>query len=162
MSTAPEEPGDARTLAAAAEHVSDSAGALAGQIAALREELAAEREQRRTEVAAERRRGRRNSLGLVFMAMGLVLDIVLTISIVVIASDQYITASEQARTRVRVLCPLYSLLLASVDPAKRDALPPAQQTVYDHTVQVIQDGYRTLGCQPALPDVISSGTSSTR
>lgn len=98
-------------------------------------------------------------------AVGLVLDVVLTIIMATVLSGQadtnrqikeslrenYITQQQQAETRVRVLCPLYALLLTSVDPAKRAALPVDQQKVYDTTVGVIQKGYGTLGCQPPLP-----------
>lgn len=72
----------------------------------------------------------------------------------------YITQQEQQATRVRVLCPLYSLMLASVDPKARAAMPPAQQKVYDHTVQVIRDGYGTLGCQPQLPPATPSRSAA--
>ena len=63
----------------------------------------------------------------------------------------YITQQDQQATRIRVLCPLYTLLLASVDPKARAVMPPAQQVMYDHTVRVIRDGYGTLGCEPTLP-----------
>lgn len=151
MSTAPEEPGDARALTEAAEHAALNAGALAEQIAGLRADL-----------ATERKRGRRNTLGLVFMALGLLLDVVLTVSLVVVSMEQYVTASEQARTRVRVLCPLYEVLLAAAaNPSPESQSSPTAKARFDAAVKTIRNGYTTLGCLPPLPDVTPSGTAST-
>jgi hypothetical protein len=154
---------DAQLIAAAAGRVSDSAGSLVGEVAALRQQLA---------VTEERRR--RGALALWLVSAGFALDIALTITMAFVVAglvhtnravqqslaQNYVTTQQQAQTRVRVLCPLYTLLLASVDPAKRTALPPTQRLVYDHTVQVIKDGYLTLGCTPALPSAVSSGSST--
>lgn len=155
--------GDARNLAEAAGRVSDNAGSLVREVAALRAQLA----------VTEGRR-RRGAYALWLMSAGFALDIALTITMAFVVAglvhtnravqrslaQNYVTTQQQADTRVRVLCPLYTLLLASVDPAKRGTLPAAQRLVYDHTVQVIKDGYNTLGCTPALPAVTPSGTSA--
>ena len=151
MSTPPEQPGDAQALTEAAEHAAAGAGALADQIAGLRADL-----------ATERKRGRRNTWGLVFMALGLLLDVVLTVSLVVVSMEQYVTASEQARTRVRVLCPLYTLLLASTaNPDPRSQSTPAARAQFKAAVKTIQDGYITLGCQPPLAVVTPAADPST-
>lgn len=68
--------------------------------------------------------------------------------------QNYITAQQQALTRVKVLCPLYTVLLAaSADPTRRAQLPPSQWPRYDAAVKTIETGYATLGCQPPLPAV---------
>lgn len=59
----------------------------------------------------------------------------------------YVTQKEQTQTRTRVLCPLYTLMVSSVDPAKKAALTPAQV----RALQVIQDGYDALECKSLTP-----------
>lgn len=64
----------------------------------------------------------------------------------------YVTQQQQAQTRTRVLCPLYTVLLAaSDDPARIATLTPARKAQFEANVQVIRDGYTTLGCKPDLP-----------
>lgn len=57
----------------------------------------------------------------------------------------------QTTTRQRTLCPLYTLLLAGDTPAARAAAP--DPAVFDHTVQVIRQGYDALKCAtpPSAP-----------
>lgn len=63
--------------------------------------------------------------------------------------QNYVTAQQQAETRVRVLCPLYTVLLAAAtDPTPRTPGTPEQQARVARAVQTIQDGYKTLGCPP--------------
>lgn len=64
--------------------------------------------------------------------------------------QNYVTAQQQVETRIKVLCPLYGALVASVNPAMRASLPPEQQKQFDANAKIIKDGYRTLGCQPPL------------
>jgi hypothetical protein len=62
----------------------------------------------------------------------------------------------QDRTSNEVLCPLYEVFLDSVENAPPQAADndrdgkttEAEQEQYDHAVKVIQDGYRTLDCNP--------------
>jgi hypothetical protein len=102
----------------------------------------------------------------VITAIGLLLDVALTIALATVLSGQadtnrrvreslaqnYITAQQQAATRIKVLCPLYTVLLASsADPARLAAMTPAQRAQLAASVKVIRDGYTTLGCLPPLP-----------
>lgn len=99
-------------------------------------------------------------------AIGLLLDVGLTIALATVLSGQadtnrqlrqsvaqnYITQQEQQATRVRVLCPLYTVLLASAtDPNRATAMTPAQHAQVAAAIQVVRDGYAALGCLPALP-----------
>ncbi len=135
------------------------------QIESLQRTLAEATTKSKQEIAAERRARRRS----IWLTTGVVvIDIALSVASLILYIGQrqtnqklaeslrenYTTSQQQAQTRVRVLCPLYTLLLASVDTSKRNALPPTQQAVYDHTVKVIRDGYNALGCTPALSAVI--------
>ena len=64
-------------------------------------------------------------------------------------AQDYVTAQQQAQTRVKVLCPLYTLLLAvASDPVRLAALPASQRARADVAIQVIRGGYTALGCKP--------------
>ncbi len=99
-------------------------------------------------------------------AAALFLDVILTVVLATVLNGQastnrqikeslrqnYATSQQQAQTRVKVLCPLYTVLLTSAaDPARRAGLSVAGQKQFDASVQTIKDGYATLGCQPPLP-----------
>lgn len=61
----------------------------------------------------------------------------------------YITQQQQADTRVRVLCPLYTVLLAAAKNPQPGAVgTPEQKARFDASVKVIQDGFAALGCDP--------------
>lgn len=112
------------------------------------------------------KQARANRRRTVLTAVGLLLDVALTIALATVLSGQaetnqrvreslaqnYITSQQQAQTRVKVLCPLYTVLLASVsDPNRATAMTPAQRAQVAAAVQVVRDGYTALGCLPALP-----------
>lgn len=163
-----EEPGpDYAALIATGERVSAQMEALREDLRAAKEEAAKKVEAAearaaanlKTENAARRRSQRRTWVTVL-------LDVALSLVSLVLWHAQadtnhrlqeslrqnYMTQAQQAETRVRVLCPLYTLLLASTaDPTKRAALPAAQRVQYDASVKVIKDGYTALGCRPALP-----------
>lgn len=167
-------------LTQAADQVAVSADALTEQLKALRVELhdamrAAEdsveaaKKKAAQDVAAERRD--RRYAGYKF-ALVVVLDIVLSLvslglwysqeqtnnRLQTSLRENYTTAQQQDRTRVRVLCPLYTLLLdAAQSPTPRTPDTPAQQEQVAKAVKTIQDGYATLGCTPKLPTMLPSG-----
>lgn len=65
--------------------------------------------------------------------------------------QNYVTAQQQAITRVRVLCPLYEILLgAASNPAPQNSATPEQKARLGQALATIKDGYKTLGCQPPL------------
>ena len=63
----------------------------------------------------------------------------------------YVTQQQQAETRFKVLCPLYSFVLSLAKPDVRASLPPDQQKIFDEEIRVFHDGYITLKCTPPLP-----------
>lgn len=66
--------------------------------------------------------------------------------------QNYTTAQQQQVTRVRVLCPLYEVLLtAAANPNPQVATTVEQKARLAAALATIQSGYRTLGCTPALP-----------
>ncbi len=66
--------------------------------------------------------------------------------------QNYATSQQQQETRTRVLCPLYTVLLAAtLNPTPRVADTPAQRLQFEMAVGTIRAGYATLGCTPALP-----------
>jgi hypothetical protein len=67
-------------------------------------------------------------------------------------NQNYITQQQQQATRVKVLCPLYEVLLGvASDPARTAGMTAAQAERAKAAVLVIENGYRTLGCLPKLP-----------
>jgi hypothetical protein len=112
------------------------------------------------ELGATLRRSRR--FGIV-TAFGLVLDVTITIILATVLNGQaaqnrkiqnslnqdYITQQQQEQTRVKVLCPLYGLLVTGSTP------PPgatsAELKQYTATLGIIKTGYVALGCTPPLP-----------
>jgi hypothetical protein len=162
---------DAEMLADAAGRMSHSTESLVGQIAGLREDFRAAREQAAADieaakqqaaadVAAERRDRRR--AGWKF-ALVVIADLVLSLVIGGLYLSErntnhkledslrqnYTTAAQQQVTRVRVLCPLYTLLLAAAsNPSPEVAALPAQQARLAAALATIRDGYQTLGCPP--------------
>jgi hypothetical protein len=63
----------------------------------------------------------------------------------------YVTAQQQAQTRSQVLCPLYGLFLGAVETPSQPVETEQQRQQLAKDLKIIQDGYRSLGCQPALP-----------
>lgn len=155
MNEPPDASSDARTVVEAAGRVSDSAGFLVEELKALR-----------TQLAVTEQRRRRGAFALVVVSMGFALDIALTVTMTLVViglvhtnhsvqqslAQNYVTASQQAQTRVRVLCPLYEVLLAaSAVPPPPSQATAASRDQYAKAVKTIRDGYTTLGCQPPLP-----------
>lgn len=59
-------------------------------------------------------------------------------------------AEQATEQRKRALCPLYGIFLDSKSEQGRKAAPdPAK---YDHAFEVIEDGYRVLGCDKFLQE----------
>jgi hypothetical protein len=102
----------------------------------------------------------------VWIAFSVLLDFALTIALATVLSGQadtnrrvreslaqnYTTAQQQAQTRIKVLCPLYTILLASAtDPARAVAMTPAQRAQLAVSVKVVRSGYTALGCLPPMP-----------
>lgn len=66
-------------------------------------------------------------------------------------AQNYVTAQQQVQTRTQVLCPLYGALVAiASDPTRTAGLTPAQKLRANNAIQVLRNGYTTLGCQPSL------------
>lgn len=59
-------------------------------------------------------------------------------------------AAQQTEQRRRALCPLYGIFLDSKSDAGRNAAP--DKAKYDHSFEVIEDGYRVLGCARFLEE----------
>lgn len=166
----PPEP-DYAALIAAGERVTATGERVTGQFESLRAELAAAEARAITRVAAAEARGaehlkserdkRRRSQRRTRIAIGF--DVLLTVVVATILNSQadtnrriqeslrqnYITQAQQAQTRVRVLCPLYEVLLGvASDPARSTGMTEAQQARSAAAVKVIEEGYATLGCPP--------------
>lgn len=65
--------------------------------------------------------------------------------------QNYVTAQQQAQTRVQVLCPLYGLFLGAVQNPSQPAQTSAQKAQLAKDLAIIQKGYKSLGCSPSLP-----------
>jgi len=65
-------------------------------------------------------------------------------------AQNYVTAQQQVATRTKVLCPLYTALLAATATAPADPMTPAQKAQHDAAVKIVRDGYIALGCLPPL------------
>lgn len=167
---------DAAALAEAADRILDRTAELAEQVELMRTDLATAQAKAEADVEAakqaasddlEAERRDRRAAHLKFTVVIALLAVLSAVSLGLwygqhqtnrrladSLRQNYVTAQQQAQTRVAVLCPLYEVLLASVDPAKRAQLPPEQQAKYDAAVLVIRRGYTTLGCQPPLPSAM--------
>lgn len=171
MSEGHEAATDAERLTEAADQVSHSTASLVEQISGLRDDFRVAREQAEadieaakqqaaSEVAAERRdRRRANWKFTLVVAADLLLSLVIgglylseqdtNHKLEASLRQNYTTAAQQQVTRVKVLCPLYTILLAAAtDPTPRAPGTPEQQARVARAVQTIQDGYKTLGCPP--------------
>lgn len=102
-------------------------------------------------LVARSRRLRKVVLVTIF---SVVLDLALSVTLGVVVlsvrgqGDQIqAQQSQTAATRHKVLCPLYTVLLAAIDPAQRPpGLPPEKVAVYDRGYLVIKQGYDALDC----------------
>lgn len=105
---------------------------------------------------ANKRMAVRNRRLSVWVGMGLLLDLVLSVAFgiglnQVHKNEQNIGALtdrlnvSQTVTRQKALCPLYQVFLDSESPAGRKAAPdPAK---YDQAFKVIREGYNVLKCE---------------
>lgn len=99
----------------------------------------------RTEQSADQVRRARRAVRLT--VAGLVLDIVLTATIVFVFYRERQLSDAHDTVNRDVLCPLYALLVSTYDPARRATMTPDQQAKYDSGFSVIRQGARTLGCR---------------
>jgi hypothetical protein len=115
-----------------------------------------------TQFTSLARNTRRNRLMIWILAGSLFLDVMITIVIAFIGvstvnnTDRLdkITSdinATQTQQRTRALCPLYGIFLGaeSEEGKKRSALSPEQ---YEHTFDVIEEGYLVLGCDKFLKE----------
>jgi len=91
------------------------------------------------------------------LALSLILDIVLSggiaLGYVRINHNAANIGEIQTRTSDVVLCPLYSLFLASVAHPRPDQVnTPEKKAEFEAATKTIKDGYTALGCQPALTE----------
>ena len=144
--------GDVEALTGEAVGLKDTILLLRADLRAAEEHAAAElleAEKRSTEKLKAENAARKRNQKRTWVTI--VLDISLSVAGLWLYHSVADTQRQQSQTRTEVLCPLYSFPLASVDPARRAALPAAEQKIYDAEVRVIRDGYAVLGCQPVLP-----------
>lgn len=72
--------------------------------------------------------------------------------------QSYVTSQQQAQTRIKVLCPLYSVLLASIGSQPPSGnVGSALRKQYDASVKVIRDGYAALDCASSTPSAAPTG-----
>lgn len=144
-------------------------------IVGLRDDLRASEERNAKALRVEKSKRRKSQWWLL---TAIAVDVAITIALATILSGQastnahlkaataqiqeslqqnYSTAQQQAETRTRVLCPLYTVLLAAtLNPSPRVADTPAQRAQFETAVGTIRAGYATLGCTPALPPASSA------
>lgn len=166
-------PDSTDTLKHVADKVAISADKVVEQLAALQQELhdatekanadiATAKAKAAADVALERKDRRRAA---VKFAVVVGLDVVLSLVSLGLYISQgqtnrrleeslhqnYLTAQQQQVTRVRVLCPLYEVLLtAASSPNPEATQTPQQKARLASALATIEDGYRTLGCKPTL------------
>lgn len=117
--------------------------------------------------------GEQNKKRIRLTAAAVVVDILLTVAVGWLWSDQHKVNREiQSGTDqalavqahiVGILCPLYRLFLDSYDPKVRNAMPPTGQQHYDRQYGIIEGGYHDLGCiaVSGAPTVTSSSTAAS-
>jgi len=103
------------------------------------------------------RRTNKTERNTILVALGLAVDLVLSIAVAVLVTSQISVAGDlqsaiarETSTRQNALCPLYGLLLGSYNPDSRAEGPARDQ--YNKTFQVMRDGYDSLDCaNPVVP-----------
>jgi len=149
---------DAERLADAADLVSHSTASLVEQIAGLRADFRAARQQAEADiqaakdaaaedVAAERRDRRRATWKF---ALVVLVDVVLSGVSLGLYVDQRATEAKLHETQTAVLCPLYRLFAQAIQ-APRVGETDRQRAVRLAAQKPILDGYVRLGCTPPLP-----------
>lgn len=152
---------DERKPTPSIEELVEAAARVAGEINGLRTDLASKASRKDMATKASKTSVRRGWLVVVvdvalsLVSLGLWYSQVETNHRLETSLHQnYATAQQQAETRTRVLCPLYTVLLAAtLNPTPRVADTPAQRAQFETAVGTIRAGYTTLGCTPALPPV---------
>lgn len=107
------------------------------------------------------RAARQNRLMILGVIGGGILDVVLTIVLAVVGAGVVgnnnridgLTQNlqrQQTDQRQRALCPLYGLIREGNTPAARKAAPDKER--FDHTVEIITQGYKVLGCDKYLKE----------
>jgi len=107
-----------------------------------------------TQFVSLARTARRNRVLIWVSITGVVLDICLTVVITVfgiqLTSLTSRLDSTQTAQRQRALCPLYGVFLDNKSAKGRAQAPDPQK--YDHAFEVIEQGYRVLGCAEFLKE----------
>lgn len=106
------------------------------------------------------RRTNRSEKVVIAVIIGLLLDLVLSVTVAVVLlqlrdNDAQIAATQEREqhTRQDALCPLYSLILGSYNPESRPE-GPARQTYIDQ-FKVMREAYDALDCTaPLIPPAI--------
>lgn len=107
------------------------------------------------------RTARQNRMMIWGVIGGGILDVVLTVVLAVVGAgvvgnnnriDSLTSDLQEQQTdqRKRALCPLYGLILEGNTPAARKAAPDKER--FDHTVEIITQGYKVLGCDKYLKE----------
>lgn len=149
---------EAERLAEVAELVSHSTASLVEQIAGLREDFRAAREQAdadietaktqaAADVATERQDRRRAAWKFTLIVL---IDVVLSAVSLGLYVDQRATEAKLHETQVAVLCPLYRLFAQAIQ-APRVGETDQQRAVRMAAQEPILNGYIRLGCTPPLP-----------
>lgn len=149
---------DAERLADAADHVSLSTASLVEQIAGLRADFRADREQAAADLQEARERAaadvaaERRDRRLATWKFGIVvlIDVVLSAVSVGLYVNLRDTEATLHQTQTAVLCPLYRLFVQAVQA------PQAGETDQQRAARIaaqepILTGYTKLGCTPPLP-----------
>lgn len=122
------------------------------------DELARESGEQFTSLA---RTARKNRMMIWALSGSLILDVVITVVLGIVSAgvvnnthkiDQFSQqqAEQQTDQRRRALCPLYGIFVDSKSPEGRAAAP--DKAKYDHAFEVIEDGYKVLGCAAFLKE----------
>ena len=93
----------------------------------------------------------------ILVALGLAIDLVLSIAVAVlvwsqisVSTDLQVAIARESSTRQDALCPLYGLLLGSYNPESRAAGPARDQ--YNQAFVTLRNGYDSLDCaNPIVP-----------
>ena len=103
------------------------------------------------------RRTNKTEKTTILVALGLAVDLVLSIAVAVlvwsqitVSSDLQAAIARETSTRQDALCPLYGLLLGSYNPTSRAEGPARDQ--YNEAFQVMRAAYNSLDCEsPVVP-----------
>lgn len=103
------------------------------------------------------RRTNKTERNTILVALGLGVDLVLSIAVAVLVTSQISVAGDlqsaiarETSTRQDALCPLYGLLLGSYNPTSR--AEGAARDQYNKAFQVMQAAYNSLDCAtPVVP-----------